>query len=164
LSDARRWARDVRKPDADVDCWARVIRVAPADHPNSRCGQAGSADQMEQHGETQSHKGARDMARTGCCRGRKRNRADPGLQAAARNRGVAIRQPANGCSTILPDRRTDPRRGATCRALQLGIAAPHDRTIGGFRAYDIALEAISHGDGRVDTDSLIRSFGLARAR
>ena len=60
---------------------------------------------------------------------------------------------------LLPDRRADPHRAsgtcprataASCRAWPTGPSA------GLPRVYDIALEAISHGDGRVDAESLRR--------
>ena len=59
---------------------------------------------------------------------------------------------------LLSDRRTDPHgQAAPAQGLQPGTAALAKGPSAGLpRVYDIALETISHGDGRVDPESLSR--------
>ncbi|HET7777007.1 MAG TPA: cyclic beta 1-2 glucan synthetase, partial [Rudaea sp.] len=124
-----------------------------------------SADQMEQHGErlAESHKGAREHG------------ADRLLPRLAENETVLIQACKLLTQAIEDDRRITPAgewlldnfylieeqirtaRRHLPRRYSWELPRLTTGPSAGFpRVYDIALEAISHGDGRVDTDSLIR--------
>ena len=124
-----------------------------------------SADQMEQHGEklAESHKGAREHG------------ADRLLPRLAENETVLLQACKLLTQAIEDDRRITPAgewlldnfylieeqirtaRRHLPRRYSWELPRLTTGPSAGFpRVYDIALEAISHGDGRVDTDSLIR--------
>jgi hypothetical protein len=124
-----------------------------------------SADQMEQHGKdlAGAHRVAPSRAdrllarspRTSACL------AEVGRAADHRRspRVAASRRRPNGCSTTstwstsrsAPPSGTCPRAtAASCPRLAQGPSA------GLPRVYDLAFEAISHGDGRVDAETLSR--------
>ena len=123
------------------------------------------ADQMEQHGErlAESHRGAREHG------------ADRLLPRLAENETVLIQACKLLTQAIEDDRRITPAgewlldnfylieeqirtaRRHLPRRYSWELPRLTTGPSAGFpRVYDIALEAISHGDGRVDTDSLIR--------
>ncbi len=124
-----------------------------------------SADQMEQHGErlAESHKDAREHG------------SDRLLPRLAENETVLIQACKLLTHAIEDDRRITPAgewlldnfylieeqirtaRRHLPRRYSWELPRLTTGPSAGFpRVYDIALEAISHGDGRVDTDSLIR--------
>jgi cyclic beta-1,2-glucan synthetase len=74
-------------------------------------------------------------------------------------RTAGSRRPGNGCSTIsISSKSRSARPSGTCpRATAANSRAWRaGRRPGCPRVYDIALETIAHGDGRVDTESLSR--------
>ena len=156
------------------DAWHRLtarLRGQPtnrkytSDEPPLRA-ELFSADQMEQHGKTLAGVHQRE----------RRPRARPAAAAAGRERSRPARAPAS-CSPrrSRPNRRITPagewlldnfylieeQIRTAKRHLPKGYSRELPRLARGPsaglpRVYDIALEAISHGDGRVDADSLAR--------
>ena len=132
-----------------------------------------SADQMEQHGKAlaASHKLAARRAR------------DQLLARLAENEGVLIEACNLLTAAVKANRRITPagewlldnfylieeQIRTARRHLPRGYSRElprlaHGPSAGLPRVYDIALETISHGDGRVDTDSLSRFVAAYQTR
>jgi len=105
--------------------------------------------------------------RTSCWRGWQQRRG-PGRrcrQLTRRSRRAArSARPGNGCSTILSHRRAIRTASDTAKGLQPELPrlddGPSGPSAGRPRVYDIALEIVSHGDGRIDAETVSRSWRL----